>query len=73
MQQEEGPAYGAAILAGVGAGAFSDIPSACDRFIKEDKTIQWNETEAAKYRQYHQIYDRIYEHLKTDFSALAKT
>ena len=33
LKQEEGPAYGAAILAGVGTGIYSSIQDACDAFI----------------------------------------
>lgn len=71
MKQEEGPAYGAAILAGVGAGIFSDVPSACDKLVAEGETIYWNETEAKQYQKFHQIYNAVYEHLKSDFSELA--
>lgn len=71
MKQEEGPAYGAAILAGIGAGIFSDIHSACKKFIKEDKTIEWSHEEAKKYEKYHQIYKKFYFDIKEDLSFLA--
>ena len=34
LQNTEGPALGAAILAGVGAGVYKDVPSACDEILK---------------------------------------
>lgn len=72
MKQEEGPAYGAAILAGVGAGIFPDVPGACARLTAEDQTIYWNESEAEQYQKFHRIYDAVYSHLRQDFSELAK-
>lgn len=71
LKQEEGPAYGAAILAGVAMGAFSSIQEACDNFIKEDKVIYCNDEEAALYEKYHQLYDKLYQDLKEDFGLLA--
>lgn len=72
LQQEEGPAYGAAILAGAGTGVFSSIQDACDRFIKEKDTLAYNPEEAETYRKYHAIYDSMCESLRADFTTLAK-
>lgn len=71
LQQEEGPAYGAAILAGAGTGVFSSIQDACDRFIKEKDTLAYNPEEAETYQKYHAVYDRMCESLRADFTALA--
>lgn len=72
LQQEEGPAYGAAILAGAGTGVFSSIQDVCDRFIKEKDTLAFNPEEAETYRKYHAIYDSMCESLRADFTTLAK-
>ena len=66
LQQEEGPAYGAAILAGTGAGLYSSVMEACEQFIQEKSVTEWDPARAAVYRKYHAIYDRIYESLKRD-------
>lgn len=72
LQQEEGPAYGAEILAGAGTGVFSSIQDACDRFIKEKDTLAYSHEEAETYRKYHAVYDRMCESLRADFATLAK-
>lgn len=72
LKQEEGPAYGAAILAGTGTGVFSSIQDACSRFIQETDTVACDEKVRGEYLPYHRIYDRICEDLRADFSALAE-
>src|SRR5205814_9083838 len=53
VNREEGPAYGAALLAAVGVGAFSDISSAARA------TIQRHSAEAASFEA-HRAYDAPY-------------
>lgn len=72
LEQEAGPAYGAAILAGAGTGVFSSIQDACDRFIKDKDVLAYNPKEADIYKKYHEIYDRMCESLRTNFTALAE-
>ena len=70
LKQEEGPAYGAAILAGVGAGVFDNVVDTCQRFISTSRAetpVYW---EVKRYRNYHRLYDRLYEDMKTDFGLL---
>ena len=64
LKQEEGPAYGAAILAGVGTGIYSSIQEACDAFIEEDGITECDLKEAEEYEKFHKIYDRFYEDIK---------
>lgn len=70
LKQEEGPAYGAAILAGVGAGIYSSIQEACDAFIEEDGITECDLKEAEEYEKFHKIYDRFYENIKENLHAL---
>lgn len=67
IHSEEGGALGVAILAGVGAGLFSNVQEACEKLIKT-KLIQ-NPIEANKdyYEKHHQLYKSIYNSLKRDF------
>lgn len=66
----KGPAYGAAILAGVGAGIYSSIQEACDAFIEEDGITECDLKEAEEYEKFHKIYDRFYENIKENLHAL---
>lgn len=66
LKQEEGPAYGAAILAGVGSGIYPSVPEACERFIEEKSVTEYDRTMAQKYKKYHEVYNHIYESLKSD-------
>jgi xylulokinase len=63
----EGAAYGAALLAGVGAGAWQDVPSACDQTIKVSTTMQPNPAHAGVYREGYQRYGQLYPALKPTF------
>lgn len=72
LEHEDGPAYGAAILAGVGIGAFPSVQEACDKFIKEKDVLAFNSEDATTYKKYHTVYDRMSESLRADFTALAK-
>jgi xylulokinase len=69
---DEGPAFGVALLAGVGAGIYPSVQEACAKTIKVvDKTppIQVN-TEI--YNKYYPIYRNLYAHLKEDFAAVSQ-
>lgn len=72
MEQEEGPAYGGAILAGVGTGVFASVQDACDAFVKEKGSTAPDEREAEIYREYHKVYNQMYESLRESFLALSK-
>lgn len=72
LANDEGPAFGVAILAGVATGVFPNIQDACNRFVKEIDETDWNPDHAALYQKYHELYGKLYWDLKDDFSALAK-
>jgi xylulokinase len=40
VEAEEGAAYGAALLAGVGAGAWADVDAACDAVVRVASTTE---------------------------------
>ncbi|NLO33080.1 MAG: xylulokinase [Candidatus Hydrogenedentes bacterium] len=69
---DEGPAFGAAILAGVGAKAFSSVEEACDAMIRETNRISIIEENAAKYDAYLREFRLAYLGLKERFESLAK-
>ncbi len=72
ITSDEGPALGAAILAGVGTGIFDSVESACDRFIQEKDTSFPNKSNNEKYRRLHRLYQKLYTSLKEDYKELAK-
>jgi xylulokinase len=61
---EEGAAYGAAILAGVGAGAWHSVEQACAAVVRVAKKIQPNRQDSASMHQAYTTYRKIYAALK---------
>ena len=57
---EEGAAYGAALLAGVGAGQWPDVDTACDNCIKIAEQIEPDPAARFEYEQGYAIYRKIY-------------
>lgn len=63
----EGAAFGAALLAGVGAGSWEDVPSACHAAIKITGTTVPDEREHEIYQQAYPIYKALYPALRPSF------
>ena len=61
---EEGAAYGAAILAGVGAGGWHSVEQACDAVVRVAKKITPNRKDSAAMQQAYTVYKKIYAALK---------
>jgi xylulokinase len=63
VEAEEGAAYGAAILAGVGAGKWSSVDAACAEIVKTDKRIPPQEAGmklmAERYKAFRRMYPAI--------------
>jgi len=66
---EEGPAYGAALLAGVGVGLFESVAAACRTAIRETETT--SPKNAPAYTAAREVYARLYQDLRDRFGALA--
>ena len=64
LQAEEGAAYGAALLAGVGAGTWSSVDEACQRCVRVSKQIEPNPATAAVMNRQYEVYRRIYPALR---------
>ncbi len=69
VNSEEGAAYGAAILAATGTGAFSDIPSACQEVIQVTGRITPSDA-VAQYDELYPIYRQLYPALQPSFRGL---
>ncbi|MDB5325805.1 MAG: xylB [Phycisphaerales bacterium] len=67
----EGPAYGVALLAGVGTGVFSNVEEGCRQAIKSVKKITTNTKSAAVYDKHFAVYDKLYGDLKPRFREIA--
>jgi len=61
---EEGAAYGAAILAGTGAGAWKSVEQACDAIVRVAKRIAPNPKDSAVMQKAYQTYRKIYPALR---------
>lgn len=68
--QEEGPAYGVAILAGAGVGIYSDVREASRRLVQTGKETHPIKEETDIYRKYHRVFDNLYKHLYNDFNEI---
>jgi xylulokinase len=64
---EEGAAYGAAILAGVGAGAWSSVDEACDRVVRVAARIAQHPLDSKTMQQGYGTYRKIYPALRQVF------
>ncbi len=69
VRTEEGAAYGAAILAGVGAGIWNSVDEACAAVTRVSETIQPDATRKAVMDRGYRTYRRIYPALREVFAA----
>lgn len=66
----EGPALGAAILAGVGTGVWPTVETACEKLVHRDTVCKPDPINGACYEPYYEIYRTLYPVLKERFAAL---
>lgn len=71
VQSQEGPALGAAILAGVGAGVYKSVPEACEKLISASKQVDATDEASERYAQFHKLFRSLYGSLKDEFKVLA--
>ena len=64
LQAEEGAAYGAALLAGVGAGSWSSVDEACLASVRVDREIKPIAGNEAIMNQQYQVFRRLYPALR---------
>jgi xylulokinase len=72
INTEEGPAYGVALLAAVGAGAYKDVPEACSATIRVVSETAPDRAAVKQYDKVFPVYQHLYESLKGDFKSIAK-
>jgi len=69
---DEGPAFGVALLAGVGAGLYPSVQEACKATIKVVSSTAPNAKTSKIYAELYQVYRSLYPALKPEFDKLAK-
>ncbi len=70
IETEEGPGYGAAMLAAVGCGEFASVEAAADALVKVVDTIEPDPELTAKYDAKYQQFKLIYPALKDIYSKI---
>lgn len=70
VNASEGPAYGVALLAGVGAGFWPSIEAACEATIAITNRTQPNPAASAIYQRHYPLYKEIYQRLKPLYKEL---
>ncbi|WHH56802.1 xylulokinase [Petroclostridium sp. X23] len=66
-KSSEGPALGAALIAGVGTGVYKDLNEACEVAISTKNTQDPNVQNVEIYRKYYPLYKKLYKDLKESF------
>jgi xylulokinase len=69
LEAEEGAAYGAAILAGVGVRGWGSVDEACDAVVRVAKRVTVNGADSETMRNGYQVYRRIYPALRRVFQS----
>jgi xylulokinase len=67
----EGAAFGAALLAGVGAGAWKDVSAACADVVKIASSTPPEPAQVEAYRKAYPLYRQLYPALKPSFEKMA--
>ena len=70
INASEGPAFGAAILALVGAGAYPTVEDACEKLIKATDVFTPNPEAVAQYNKHYPIYKGLYPALQDSYKAM---
>lgn len=70
LKNEEGPAFGAALLGGVGCGLYKSVEEAVGKTVRQADEIKPNSGNFPIYRKTYDIYRSLYKDLKDDFKKL---
>ncbi|MBA3826446.1 MAG: xylulokinase [Ktedonobacterales bacterium] len=71
LATEEGPALGAALLAGVAVGSYPDIPAACAQVVRLAAPTVPEVTAMARYADLYPLYQGLYPALRVTMHALS--
>ncbi|MDR0999859.1 MAG: xylulokinase [Clostridiales bacterium] len=70
INSSEGAAFGAAILAAVGSGAFANVKDACAKLIKATDVYEPNTDAVENYNKRYAVYTKLYHDLKDTFKMI---
>ena len=65
VEAEEGAAYGAALLAGVGAGTWTTVDEACEQAVRLAREIEPHKANVAIMNEQYEAYRRLYPALRS--------
>ena len=68
----EGSAYGAALLAMVGAGFYATVDHACAKVVRTTASVNPAPAAANVYNRTFPLYKQAYQQLKNEFKALGE-
>jgi xylulokinase len=68
LETEEGAAYGSALLAGTGAGAWASVDEACEKLIRRVSKVTPNTIDSATMQKAYSVYRKIYPALHRLFN-----
>ncbi|MBY0508083.1 MAG: xylulokinase [Bryobacteraceae bacterium] len=71
LASQEGSAYGAALLAAVGTGAYASVPEACAATIREVEVLEPKAHESRAYQRGYEVYKTLYPTLKPLFGQMS--
>ncbi len=71
LETQEGSAFGAALLAMVGTGAYASAPEACRALIREVDAVSPRPHESQLYRRGHEVYRALYPALRPIYGLIA--
>lgn len=72
INAQEGPAFGAALLAMVGTGAYQNVPEACAATIRTVEELPPDPGSRTLWSRWQRQYQRLYPALKEEFKLLAE-
>jgi len=64
VEAEEGAAYGAALLAGVGAGAWDSVDEACDSVVRIRSAVAPNPEVVEALEHHYRVFRAVYPALR---------
>lgn len=73
IESEEGPGYGAAILAAVACGEYASVGEAAEKLVKISGTVRPDPQLAARYDRRYQTFRSLYPTMKPAFRLMAES
>ena len=72
INAEEGPAYGGALLAAAGTGAYKDVVEACKATISVVSKTSQKAAAVKTYNAGYPVYQKLYQSLRDDFADIQR-